>query len=888
MGGRGRQLINEFRKVPGARIAALCDVDEVILDKEVRELKEKNQTVAAYSDLRRVFDDDQIDAVIIATPNHWHALATIWACQAGKDVYVEKPFAHNIWEGRQAVAAARKYGRVVQVGTQRRSSAVVQQALEYGHAGELGGLLRAWAIVYRAREGIGNISQATPVPSTVDYDLWCGPTEVQPLMRKQLHYEWHWFWSTGNGEVGNNGAHHIDISRWALRQENPPPRVVSIGGRFGFDDCGETANTQIAFFDYQPAPLICEIRNYRAKKGVESTGSFRGTKIGTVVEFEGGYLSLDGAIGKAFDAHGKKIKDFTNDQPTESEGVIHAANFLEAVRNKSSANLSAEAQVGQASATCCHMANVSHRLGKQLSPEVIADSLRSNRELADAFALGIRVEEASEYFATLPVQRDEWLSLMLLNTYCEFEHVLTPPAKHRMREIILSYANGLAQRNLSSITADNNENHLLNWKVIYLLSQQKFGVQDPSRCDEAKESIKRWVQYRINRGLEEFNSPHYVARSLHPLLLMFDFSDDAAIRQWAQMGIDSILGNYALLTLNNVRGGPYFRTIFTDSFPDIAPRDENRNGFDDHLYETGYLLFGNCAPPRYRKNDYHFLVPCIATSSYRLPAALYELATNKQARGNYEVKARRRDRFGQIYNLYYTITPAYSLGALQDRVPLDNFHSGASRPVDHWNNQIWELTFADPLKILGPKRNLLSLNVERQNPNTANMQFKNVLFYKGEFLDYNSNLSDNGGSYSTEPAGDKALHFWSVSTADAGRVYVGIIDYARAGGGILEVGLEADYPSFTAFQELLRRADSQCSQTGLVTRYVSTKGDAIEYDHGNATVNGKPFALKDYATYEGPLAKSGWAEGVMEFSINSQSLRLDARDLEHPRRTVSN
>ncbi|MEZ6151683.1 MAG: hypothetical protein R3C09_16360 [Pirellulaceae bacterium] len=504
-----------------------------------------------------------------------------------------------------------------------------------------------------------------------------------------------------------------------------------------------------------------------------------------------------------------------------------------------------------------------------------------------SLAQGIRVEEANEFFASLPVQRDEWLSLMLLNTFCEFEHVLAPPAKSRMREIILSYANGLAQNDLSAITAASNENHLINWKAVYLLAQQKFGVQDPSRCDEANESFKRWIQYRIQRGLEEFNSPHYVARSLHPLLLVFDYSDDASLRQWAQIGIDSILGNYALLTLNNVRGGPYFRTIFTDKFGDIAPLDENRNGFDDHLYEVGYMLFGNCAPPRYRKNDYHYLVPCIVTTSYRLPTTLFELATNKLARGRYEVKARRRDRFGQFYNQYYAITPAYSLGSLQNRVPLDNYHSGESTPIDHWNNQVWELTFADPLKILGPKRNLLSLSAEKQNPSTANMQFKNVLFYKGKFLDYNGNLSDGGGSYSTEDAGEKTLHFWSVSTADAGKVYVGIIDYAREGGGILEVGMEADYPSFATFQEQLRRAKSQCIDTGLVTRYVSTHGDAIAYDHGQATVNGEPFALAQYATYEGPWAKSGWDEGVMEFSINNSTLRLDARDLDHPRRAVS-
>ena len=501
-------------------------------------------------------------------------------------------------------------------------------------------------------------------------------------------------------------------------------------------------------------------------------------------------------------------------------------------------------------------------------------------------AKGIRMDEANAYFASLPVQSDEWLTLMLLNTYCEFKDVLAPAAQKRMKETILVYANGLAQRNLRAICGVNNENHLLNWKVVYLLADQEFGVRDPSRLDEASASFKRWIQYRIERGMGEFNSPHYIARSLHPLLLMYDYYDAAVIRQWAHLGIDSILGDYALLTLNNVRGGPYYRTIFTDTFPNTAPRDENRNGFDDHLYELGFLLFGHCAPPTYRKNDYHYLVPCITTTSYRLPTALYELATKKQARGCYTVQQRRRDRFGQVYNLYYYITPAYSLGSLQDRIPLDNYHCGDSKPVDHWNNQVWELTFADPLKILGPKRHLGSMNVEKENSNTANMQYRDVLFYKGEFLDYNGNLPDAGGSCSTETVGDKSLHFWSVPTDD-GQVYIGLVDYPRAGGGILEVGLEADYPSFVAFQERIRGATSHCDDTGLVTRYVSTKGDAITYDHGIAAVNGTPFALKDYATYESPFVKSRWDEGVMEFSINGKSLYLDARDLAHPIRRES-
>ena len=264
VGGRGHQLIPRFREVPGVRIVALCDVDQAFLDREVQPFKDRGEAVATHVDLRRVLDDKTIDAVVIATPNHWHALATVWACQAGKDVYVEKPFSHDIWEGRQMVAAARKYGRMVQVGTQNRSSPLLRQVFDDLRRGELGAIRLAHALVYRARDGIGKVNAPTPVPATVDYDLWCGPAPKTPLLRKQLHYEWHWFWATGNGEMGNNGPHVIDLCRWALGQDQPPPRAISIGGRFAFNDGGETANTHIALLDYQPAPLLCEIRNVRA------------------------------------------------------------------------------------------------------------------------------------------------------------------------------------------------------------------------------------------------------------------------------------------------------------------------------------------------------------------------------------------------------------------------------------------------------------------------------------------------------------------------------------------------------------------------------------------------------------------------------------------------
>lgn len=387
VGGRGRQLAAHLQKVPGVRIAALCDVDQAVLDHELKPFQMRREPVAAYVDVRKLLDDQSIDAVAVATPNHWHALATIWACQAGKDVYVEKPFSYNIWEGRQMVAAARKYGRMVQVGTQSRASEVLRQAFAYLRSGEIGPIRCAHAIVYRAREGIGKVAAPTPVPPTVDYELWCGPAPKTPLRRRQLHYEWHWFWSTGNGEIGNNGAHYIDVCRWALGQDKPPPRAISIGGRFAFDDDGETPNTQIALLDYQPAPLICEVRSLKAAQGPDTLGKFRNLGQGAVIDCEGGYFAGNSSGGAVFDRQGGKIKEFGGDgKPRASDpSPAHVANWVAAIRNRKAEELHAEARDGHLSAACSHMANASYRIGRQAAPQVIQEMIRGSRELPDAF-----------------------------------------------------------------------------------------------------------------------------------------------------------------------------------------------------------------------------------------------------------------------------------------------------------------------------------------------------------------------------------------------------------------------------------------------------------------------------------------------------------------------
>jgi predicted dehydrogenase len=387
VGGRGHQLIGRLKEIRGARIAALCDVDSAFLDRERQALKDSDggREVTVHADLRRVFDDKTIDAVVIAAPNHWHALATVWACQAGKDVYVEKPFSYDLWEGRQMVAAARKYGRMVQVGTQNRSSPLLHRVFDDLRRGELGAIRYAYALVYRPRDGIGTVTAPTPPPATVDYDLWCGPAPRTPLMRKQLHYEWHWFWATGGGEIGNNGIHVMDLCRWALGQDQPPPRAMSIGGRFAVNDCGETANTHIAVLDYQPAPLLCEVRNVRAANAPGGIGKFRNQDHGVIIDCEAGYFAGDASGGAFFDKQGKKIKDIPDDGSAKNLETAHLSNFLSAVRNRKSAELAAESLQGHRSTACCHLANVSHRLGTQAPPEAIQAAIRANPQLADAF-----------------------------------------------------------------------------------------------------------------------------------------------------------------------------------------------------------------------------------------------------------------------------------------------------------------------------------------------------------------------------------------------------------------------------------------------------------------------------------------------------------------------
>jgi len=388
---KGIEHIDIFNQVSGVRIVALCDADTQFLDLEAVKFTARNQKVTTYVDYRKLLDDKDVDAVVIAAPDHWHALMTVWACQAGKDVYAEKPLSHNIWEGRKMVEAARKYERIVQTGSQDRSDVGLIPVVEYIRQGNLGRINLVRAVSYYLRESIGRVNGPQPIPPTVDYDLFQGPAPLVPLMRQNLHYDWHWFWDTGTGEVGNLGAHNVDESRWMIGQKTAASRVISIGGRVSLNDDGQTPNTQITFFDYEPAPIIYEVRGLRRRKNLRASDHYIGTNFGMVVYCEGGYFAGGRGGGWIYDNNGKKIKQFPGDG-----GYDHQANFIRAMRSRNVSDLRADVLEGHISATLCHMANISYRLGRKESVGKIRQIIATNDILAESFEHCLKHLKANE------------------------------------------------------------------------------------------------------------------------------------------------------------------------------------------------------------------------------------------------------------------------------------------------------------------------------------------------------------------------------------------------------------------------------------------------------------------------------------------------------------
>jgi predicted dehydrogenase len=364
--GRGRDHIAAFSQAGGCRITAVCDVDAGIAARgqALAERAFRSKPVI-YSDIRRLLENKDIDAVSIATPNHWHALATIWACQAGKDVYVEKPASHNIREGRRMVEAARKYGRIVQVGMQARSLEHYRRAIELVRQGAIGKVYMAKGLCFKRRKSIGRQPDG-PVPAGVDYDLWLGPAPKRPFNPNRFHYNWHWFWDTGNGDIGNQGVHELDLARWGLGKQTLPKPVFSSGGKFVHDDDQETPNTQLSIFRYDDCQLVFEVRGLIT--GSEGNITLEGSNyIGVIFLGSEGSLTLDCNGFQLFLGEKRELaQQMKYAEPEPWSTRPHVENFLAAVRSRKREDLNCDVLEGHLSAALCHLANTSYRLNRQL------------------------------------------------------------------------------------------------------------------------------------------------------------------------------------------------------------------------------------------------------------------------------------------------------------------------------------------------------------------------------------------------------------------------------------------------------------------------------------------------------------------------------------------
>ena len=371
---RGREHVDIFARQPGSAVVALCDIDQTQSERALPLVeKARGNKPQIYEDIRKMLESKDVDAVSIANCNHWHALSAIWAMRAGKDVYCEKPASHNLWEGRKMVEAARNHSRICQVGMQSRTTEHKRKAMELLRQGAIGKVYMAKGLCYKRRQSIGKTPEEA-IPAGVNYDLWTGPAPMRPFTRNRFHYNWHWFWDTGNGDIGNQGVHEMDIARWGLGKRELPKSVFCSGGKFAYDDDQETPNTQTAVFDYDDCQLQFEVRGLNT--GGEASISPDGSNfIGNIFLGSEGYMSVD---SQGFQVHmGDKremAQSMKSSEPKIWDTAPHMANFLAAVKSRKREDLTCDIEEGHLSAGLCHLANISYRVKRRL----VLDPAREN------------------------------------------------------------------------------------------------------------------------------------------------------------------------------------------------------------------------------------------------------------------------------------------------------------------------------------------------------------------------------------------------------------------------------------------------------------------------------------------------------------------------------
>ncbi len=366
--GQGNSHIKEYLRMKNVQIAAVCDIDENVLNKRLGEIETASgKRPDSYTDLRKLLEDKSIDAVSIATPNHNHTMQTIWACQAGKDVYCEKPCSHNLFESRQIVAAARKYDRLVQHGSNSRSGVAIREAMDKMREGVIGDVYMSRGLCYKWRDTIGR-KPVSPVPVGVHYDMWLGPAPLHEFTENRFHYNWHWFWDYGNGDLGNQGIHEVDICRWGLGVKYPS-KVTAMGGHFMFDDDQETPNTITALYEFaeggKKKTMEFAVRHWMTnhEAGIGADADFgKGNTVGNIFYGSKGYLAISGYT---------QYKTFLGKNqepgPARKEGGNNWQNFIDALRTRKQADLNAEIEEGALSSNLVHLANISYRLGRTIN-----------------------------------------------------------------------------------------------------------------------------------------------------------------------------------------------------------------------------------------------------------------------------------------------------------------------------------------------------------------------------------------------------------------------------------------------------------------------------------------------------------------------------------------
>lgn len=370
IGGRGGGLLGSFSKIPGVTVAALCDANSSNLERHAS----KHPKAFATTDFRKILERKDVDAIVSATPNHWHALLTIWACQAGKHVYIEKPVSHTIFEGIKMTDAARKYKRIVSSGFQNRSDSGLRPFFERLHKGEWGKVQSVRVLTYRNRNSIGKVDTPITPPAELDYDLWLGPAQDVPIMRPRLAYDWHWDYNTGDGDLGNQGPHETDLARWALNDPmSLPDTVECMGGRFAWNDGGNTPNMLLVRMMYGDVPITCETINLRRP-------NYKGVGVGVIISCENGEFRGGRGGGKVLAPDGSELASWRGNQNA------HYPQFIEAIRKNDHTILNSEVESAAYSSGLAHVSNIAYRVGDAVPHPEAMERFGHDADLKESIA----------------------------------------------------------------------------------------------------------------------------------------------------------------------------------------------------------------------------------------------------------------------------------------------------------------------------------------------------------------------------------------------------------------------------------------------------------------------------------------------------------------------